>query len=245
MIDSGQGERSWIEAVKKVLAQEAAVISQCLLTHWHHDHVGGVEHLREVFPDVQVFKNEPTIGQLAIEDGQKFEVEGATLRSLHCPGHTTDHMALILDEEDAMFTGDNVLGQGTAVFEDLSSYMSSLDKMRELFSGKAYPGHGPVIDDGRARITEYIHHRQQREDQVLQVLRSPQTTSGGDASIGSSTDPWTVMEIVKIIYKDVPENLHLPASGGIVQVLRKLEKEDKVAHVSTGDKWRLKDRATL
>lgn len=40
-----------------------------------------------------------------------------------------------------MFTGDNVLGHGTAVFEDLIVYLNSLSRMREQFKGRAYPGH--------------------------------------------------------------------------------------------------------
>ena len=40
-----------------------------------------------------------------------------------------------------MFTGDNVLGHGTAVFEDLTVYLDSLSRMREQFRGRAYPGH--------------------------------------------------------------------------------------------------------
>ena len=54
-------------------------------------------------------------------------------------------MAFILEEENAMFTGDNVLGHGTTVFEDLAVYLNSLSRMREQFHGRAYPGHvGPV-----------------------------------------------------------------------------------------------------
>ena len=50
-------------------------------------------------------------------------------------------MAFVLEEENAMFTGDNVLGHGTAVFEDLAVYLDSLTRMREQFHGRAYPGH--------------------------------------------------------------------------------------------------------
>jgi len=152
-------------------------------------------------------------------------------------------MALILEEEDAMFTGDNVLGQGTAVFEDLATYLNSLEKMRDMFSGRAYPGHGPVIDDGRAKIVEYIEHRQQREQQIIEVLSSPRP-SGETLEKKDLTD-WDSMEIVKIIYKDVPESLHVPAHGGVMQVLRKLQQEDKVVIDPSTQRWRLNGLAAL
>ena len=130
-----------------------------------------------------------------------------------------------------MFTGDNVLGHGTAVFEDLATYLSSLHSMKSQFSGRAYPGHGPVIEDGPARIEEYIRHRAQREEEVLGVLRME---DGGK----------TAMEVVKVVYRDVPENLHEPAEKGVVQVLKKLEREGRVA--SEGDeRWRVAGRAAL
>lgn len=142
------------------------------------------------------------------------------MRAFHCPGHTTDHMALILEEEDAMFTGDNVLGQGTAVFEDLAAYMDSLHKMQDEFSGRAYPGHGPVIEDGKAKIREYISHRQEREDQIMDVL--------GQETRGDGKKGWQSMDMVKVIYKGYPENLYTPAEKGVLQVLEKLKKEGRV-----------------
>lgn len=149
-------------------------------------------------------------------------------------------MSLILEEEDAMFTGDNVLGQGTAVFEDLSAYLNSLQKMKGMFSGRVYPGHGPVIDDGKVRIGDYIQHRQQREEQVIEVLSSPR--SSGETKDAAE---WDSMEIVKVIYKDVPESLHVPAHGGVMQVLRKLQEEDRIAVDPSTNRWRMKSRATL
>jgi glyoxylase-like metal-dependent hydrolase (beta-lactamase superfamily II) len=152
-------------------------------------------------------------------------------------------MSLILEEEDAMFTGDNVLGQGTTVFEDLSTYLNSLEKMRGMFSGRAYPGHGPVIEDGTARIAEYIKHRQQREEQVIEVLSSPKSSS--KTSEDKEAADWDSMEIVKVIYHDVPDNLHVPAQGGVMQVLRKLQQEDKVAVDPSTNRWRIRRRAAL
>lgn len=235
LIDTGEGKPSWIAALRRTLAEEDAVISHALISHWHGDHQGGIKDLLALSADTKVLKSQPEDGQLDIADGQKFSVDGATLTAVHTPGHTVDHMVFVFEEEDALFTADNVLGQGTAVFEDLATYLASLDRMKGLFAGRAYPGHGPVIDDGPAKIREYISHRQQREDQVTQTLRSVNDATG--------TASWEPMELVKVIYHDVPETLHLPAQGGVIQVLQKLDKEGKAR--KEGVRWALVDRSPL
>ncbi|KAI3319035.1 putative metallo-beta-lactamase domain protein [Xylariaceae sp. AK1471] len=243
LIDTGEGKPSWLAALKKVLEEEKATIQTALLTHRHHDHTQGVPQLLQLAPDAAVYKCDPATGQLNITDGQTFQVDGATLTAVHTPGHTTDHMAFIFREEDALFTGDNVLGHGTAVFEDLGIYLRSLAKMEKLVSGRAYPGHGPVLPEARTKISEYILHRHQRELQVLETLNSakgPSSTSSDAAAAGA----WTPMELVKVIYHDVPESLHLPASYGVMQILKKLQEEDKVVP-EQGDRWRLKRKPNL
>ncbi|KAJ9134728.1 Metallo-beta-lactamase superfamily protein [Pleurostoma richardsiae] len=237
LIDTGEGRPSWIAAIKRTLEEEKASITAALITHWHHDHQGGIRQLLELSPDTKVFKNQghPQSGQLDITDGQKFEVEGVTLRASHTPGHTVDHMVFVLEEDDALFTGDNVLGHGTAVFEELGTYLDSLEQMKQLFQGIAYPGHGPVIDDGPDRIRYYIRHRRQREEQLIQALQSPCIEQERAEGEGNS---WAPIDLVRVIYQDVPENLHLAAQGGLVQILRKLEKEGKVSQDQ--GKWRLK-----
>lgn len=183
-----------------------------------------------------IYKNNPDEGQTTIEDGQRFEVEGASLKAYHCPGHAVDHMALVLGEEDALFTGDNVLGHGTAVFEDLPTYLKSLAGMKEQIEegGRGYPGHGAVIDDCRGRIAEYITHREVREREILEVLGKAPEGKG----LGS-------MDLVKVIYKDVPEELHLPAARGVLQILDKLVGEGKVGFDEDATTWSLGKKAVL
>lgn len=90
-----------------MLSQENATVQRALLTHWHGDHIGGIADLKQLCPQVIIHKNDPEDGEKDIQDGDLFRVEGAALRACYTPGHTFDHMAFILEEEDALFTGDS------------------------------------------------------------------------------------------------------------------------------------------
>ncbi|KAJ8322170.1 hypothetical protein KUTeg_000641 [Tegillarca granosa] len=93
-----------------------------------------------------------------------------------------------IKEENALFSGDNVLGEGTTVFEDLHSYMSSLNKALEFKPSIIYPSHGPVVNDPIERVTDYIKHRNQREEQIIAALQE------------NSESALSSMDLVDIIY---------------------------------------------
>ncbi|RMZ82629.1 hypothetical protein DV738_g1482, partial [Chaetothyriales sp. CBS 135597] len=225
LLDTGQGFPAWKENLSKALEQYHTSISLYNL----------------IDPSTT----------LDISDGQKFSTaEGFELTALHTPGHAADHMCFLVtassdpSELGSIFTADNVLGHGTAVFEDLDAY-----------TVKAYPGHGQVIDDAAGKIQEYLEHRRQREEEVLNLLRHGTTTAAAatapttgaqDATADSPPKEWGSMELVKVIYQHYPESLHVPAEGGVKQVLGKLLKEGRVVYNEQTSKWRIAGtRATL
>ncbi|XP_065221973.1 endoribonuclease LACTB2 isoform X2 [Planococcus citri] len=236
LLDTGEPNiHEYIDHLKQVLSSEKATLEHIIISHWHLDHIGGVKDIfKSIAPSVWKYKRtdgeEPDIGDVPINelhDNQKFITEGATLKIVHTPGHTTDHVVLTLEEENALFSADCILGESTAVFEDLFTYIRSLQKILSFKPNVIYPGHGPVINNPVEKVKYYIEHRNKRESEILNVLND-----------GSEKTSWTEMELVKKIYKDTPEHLHVPASVNVNHHLKKLLKEGRV--IEENDRWRIR-----
>ncbi|KAH7729100.1 Protein Y53F4B.39 b [Aphelenchoides avenae] len=231
LIDAGEPNiAAYITQLKKALAEDSI---QCIIaTHWHDDHVGGIPQVRELVGErIPVYKirredaQEDASNYEYVNDGHEVRTEGATLRILHTPGHTADHAVVHFVEENSLFSGDCILGEGTSIFEDLFTYMNSLNVLLQLSPTRIYPGHGPVIGKPVEKISEYIAHRKQREDQIVDALKK-------------NKDGLSAMDLTNVIYTSIPLAVKLAALSNVKHHLSKLIKEKQVVE-SEKDSYRL------
>ncbi|KAG8788354.1 hypothetical protein FRC12_014672 [Ceratobasidium sp. 428] len=172
-----------------------------------------------------------------LADGTKLRTkdESAELEVLHTPGHTADSICLVLRSvsppstpvSEGLFTADTVLGVGTGVFEDLTTYIPSLHRLVDLpdiWPVPIYPGHGPIVppESAKSYIETYITHREAREKQILDVLQK----EGGRLSVRG---------IVRPLYAEYPESLWAAAAHGVGLHLKKLEAEGRARRVDAGE----------
>ena len=236
LIDTSGGEPEYAALMASTLKAHGISLKYALITHWHGDHSGGAPDLVRMYPHLtnHIYKNDPEPGQQQIIDGQKFIVQGATVSAVYSPGHSDDHMCFVLEEEKAMFTGDNILGHGTSAVEDLGLYMSSLQKMDSLSCITGYPAHGVTIPDLHAKISKELASKLRREKQVLSTLERLRNV--GVKSV-------VVKDLVTGIYgESIDENTRTMALEPFMdEVLRKLAGDGKVGfEIRSGrKKWYL------
>lgn len=200
-------------------------IAVVLLTHHHGDHVGGAAALAARW-GAPIAAHEATARRLAgrvevtqrIADGEV--VHGAI--AVHTPGHAEGH--LCFEVGTATIAGDMVAGLGTILIDpsegDMAQYLASLERMLARPATRILPAHGPVIEDGPAKLREYLAHRKMREERVA-------------AALGSA--PASVGELVTVAYSDTPMALWPLAERSLLAHLVKLARDGR-AQVH-GERW--------
>ncbi len=230
VIDPGPDDPSHLDAVVEAIAAHG-VLEAMLVTHGHHDHDAGAPRLRErTGAPVLAWSREGTAAAArTLADGAEVVVGGRAVRALHTPGHRFDHLCFLLEDSGVLFAGDLVAGVGTVAIAppegDLTDYMASLRRLRDLPLRMVLPGHGPPIDTPRQRLDEYIAHREVREAQVLAAL---------------ADGPRTAAAMVAAIYAEVDPALHPAAALSVTAHLLKLEREGRVVRsdAAEGEAWR-------
>jgi glyoxylase-like metal-dependent hydrolase (beta-lactamase superfamily II) len=159
-------------------------------------------------------------------DGEVIVCDGCTLRAVQTPGHASNHLCWLLEEERLLFTGDHIMQGSTVVIAppdgDMSAYFASLEKVLALDVDVLAPGHGSLIGEPQAAVRRLIGHRLWRERKVVDALADAGTP--------------TLDELLPVVYSDVAPQLHAAARGSLHAHLLKLARDGRAIQVT--DRWR-------
>jgi glyoxylase-like metal-dependent hydrolase (beta-lactamase superfamily II) len=218
VIDPGPEDESHLDAIAGCGGDR---IRWILATHTHPDHSPGVAGLRaRTGAEVIAYESRDGLDvDSTMRDGDRIEATEFRLRAVHTPGHASNHLCFLLEEERLLFSGDHIMQGSTVVIGppdgDMAAYLASLERLKSLRLRTIAPGHGRLIEQPRAVIDEYLSHRHEREREVLAAL---------------AAGPTTIAAIVTAIYPpDLHEELVPRARQTVWAHLRKLIAEGKAA----------------
>ncbi|MFC5067171.1 MBL fold metallo-hydrolase [Flaviflagellibacter deserti] len=224
VIDPGPDDPDHIAALLAATAGET--ITHIVVTHTHRDHTDGVEALRAVTGATVVgcaqhqaarpllpgeanaldasadrgYRPDRILGE-----GDVVSDPSWTLEAVPTPGHTANHLAFALREENALFPGDHVMAWSTTIVAppdgSMADYKASLRRLIARSEDIYYPAHGPSLTNGRRHAEALLKHRELREDQILDAL---------------SAGPRTIPDLVASIYVALSPNM-FGAAGLSVQ----------------------------
>ena len=232
VIDPGPENEAHFAALTDAIAGRP--LSHILVTHTHRDHSPLARRLSAVtnapiwgcaphYAARPLFAGETNLLDASsdqhhapariLDDGERVEGEGVTLTTIATPGHTMNHLAFALTEENALFSGDHVMGWSTSIVAppdgDMAAYMASLEKLKNRDEIVYWPGHGGPVEQPQRFVRGILTHRKQRETSILARIEA------GDRSIA---------EIVPKIYEGLSSQLHGAAALSVFAHL-----EDMVA----------------
>ncbi len=196
VIDPGPLDPAHLDTVENT-AGEVKVV---LLTHHHLDHSEAARTFAErVGCGVRALDPAYQLGGEGLGEGDVVAVGDLEVRVIATPGHTADSLSFLVPADNAVLTGDTVLGRGTTMVAhpdgELGAYLGSLNRLRDLAEQhhvtSIWPGHGPVINDALGVLDYYLAHRHERLEQVREALRHVSTE--GDVA----------RSVVEIVYADV------------------------------------------
>ncbi len=231
-IDPGPDDPAHVERLWRAAGGDIRAI---VCTHSHPDHSPGAARLQALVE--RSGRPRPPILGLAsgpharhdsrftpereLADGERIELRGAdgthTLRVLHTPGHTANHLCLVLEEDGLLFSGDHVLNGSTTLVAppdgNMNDYLDSLDRLQAACEteGLAFilPAHGHVLGSAPQAIARLKAHRLAREAKVAAAMQ---------ALPDGQPDDW-----VRLAYSDTPERLWPVARLSLLAHVQRIE----------------------
>jgi glyoxylase-like metal-dependent hydrolase (beta-lactamase superfamily II) len=232
VIDPGPRDRNHLDAL--LAATQGERIAAILVTHDHADHAPLAAPLAEATgapimgcaphpgrgappPDLEEGLDRHYRPDRTPAEGEAIAGSGWTLRALATPGHTSNHLCFALEEEQALFTGDHVMGWSTTVVippdGNMTDYYASLRKVMAGGYATLWPTHGPPVTDPEPFLKAYLAHRLRREAQILEAL---------------ARAPASVEALVGELYVGLDPRLRRAAAASVLAHLLHLVREGRV-----------------
>jgi glyoxylase-like metal-dependent hydrolase (beta-lactamase superfamily II) len=188
VIDPGPAEAAHVAGILR--ATDGERIAAIVCTHTHKDHspaaallkaATGAEIvgcaplvIRDDGPRADTSFDDSYAPDRVLSDGERITGMDWTLEAVATPGHTSNHLCFALIEEDALFTGDHVMGWSTTVVSppdgDMADYMRSLERLQHRRDKVYYPAHGEPVTNPQQFVRGLAGHRKQRERQILKLI---------------------------------------------------------------------------
>ncbi|MGI8559022.1 MAG: MBL fold metallo-hydrolase [Solirubrobacteraceae bacterium] len=165
LIDPGPALPEHLDALERAIVDRGG-LGAMILTHDHADHAEAVRPLRRrIEAPLAAARGQVDV---LLTDGEAI----GPFTVVASPGHAPDHIALVTG--GMCFSGDAVLGEGSVFIApapgSMSGYLRALRRLRVLDLDTIHPGHGPLVEDPRAKLDEYIAHRLEREQALRRAL---------------------------------------------------------------------------
>jgi glyoxylase-like metal-dependent hydrolase (beta-lactamase superfamily II)/8-oxo-dGTP pyrophosphatase MutT (NUDIX family) len=231
VIDPGPAIDAHVEAI---LAAADGPIRWIFCTHTHIDHSPAAASLKArtgamTFGMLALHaeRQDPTFQpDTRLTHEARIAVAGCTLRVLHMPGHASNQLCFLLEEERLLFTGDHIMQGSTVVINppdgDMTAYFASLEALLAEDVDYIAPGHGFLMANLPEVVERLIVHRRDRENKVWHALGAAGTA--------------TVEELVPKVYDDAPQRRHGIAARSLLAHLLKLEREGRARQIA-GERW--------
>jgi glyoxylase-like metal-dependent hydrolase (beta-lactamase superfamily II) len=173
IIDPGYSGEKYLRVIKEA----ALVLKGIILTHHHHDHVGGVQKIKSetrcpVFmhgEDAEIYKGEV---DTVLYGGEKLSLDGEELLIVHTPGHTRGSICVYSEKSKVCFTGDTIfnvdLGRTDLRDGSDAEMCASICNVVSAWANEVviYPGHGAPANMKFVRVhnREYLEIMGQLEN---------------------------------------------------------------------------------
>jgi glyoxylase-like metal-dependent hydrolase (beta-lactamase superfamily II) len=224
VLDPGPADERHLDAI---LSLAGGVIRWIIVTHTHPDHSPLASRLAKrtgarligLPPPDDGRQDAAFVPQYLPRDGERLVLGECPLIAIHTPGHASNCVCYLLEQQRLLFTGDHVLEGVTPVIlppdGDMSAYLNSLDKLQSLDFERIAPGHGEVMEHGKEVLAALRAHRLAREAKVLAGLRRLAAA--------------TLDELTLVVYDDVPAERHRWARLTLEAHLIKLARDGRAA----------------